>query len=305
MAMTRHANVDDFSYAEPDDPRLKRFFIRLIERMSGQPYLKWLYDDHLANPLPGESFWDAAVRRLELKVACNTDTLARWPREGPLIVVSNHPFGVLDGVVICHLVSRVREDFRVLTNAVLMRAQAIRKFLLPIDFAETEEAVKTNLQSRAAAKAHLLGGGCLIIFPAGGVSTTPRPWNKRAVDAEWKTYTGRLIAQAKAPVAPVFFAGQNSRMFQLASHISLTLRLSLLFKEVHDRIGSEMHVRIGEPVAFEKLPATGDRQAFMRHLREMTYELGEGVLPPAKSRVKRPKRAPKQIVESPGNTSRK
>jgi putative hemolysin len=292
--MTRDAGADDFSYAEPDDPRLKRFFIRLIERMSGQPYLKWLYDDHLANPRPGESFWDAAVRRLELRIVCNEDTLARWPRKGPLIVVSNHPFGVLDGVVICHLVSRVRQDFRVLTNAVLMRAEVVRKFLLPIDFTESEEAVKTNLQSRAAAKAHLLDGGCLIIFPAGGVSTTPTPWHKRAVDAEWKTYTGRLIAQSKAPVAPVFFAGQNSRMFQIASHISLTLRLSLLFKEVHDRIGSELQVRIGEAIPFEQLPATADRQAFMRHLREMTYRLGEGVEPPSKPRVKRPRQAPKQ-----------
>jgi putative hemolysin len=293
--MVRDAAADSFSYAEPDDPRLKRFVIRLIERMSGQPYLKWLYDDHLANPLPGESFWDAAVRRLELKVVCNTETLATWPREGPLIVVSNHPFGVLDGVVICHLVARVRADFRVLTNSVLMRADAIREFLLPIDFTESEEAVKTNLQSRAAAKAHLLGGGCLVIFPAGGVSTTPTPWHRRAIDAEWKTYTGRLIAQAKAPVAPVFFAGQNSRIFQLASHLSMTLRLSLLFKEVHDKIGSELQVRLGEPVPFENLPATGDRQAFMRHLRDMTYRLGEGVPAPPKSRVRRPRRAPGEL----------
>ena len=131
------------------------------------------------------------------------------------------------------------------------------------------------------------------MFPAGGVSTTPTPWHKRAVDAEWKTYTGRLIAQAKAPVAPVFFAGQNSRIFQLASHISMTLRLSLLFKEVHDKIGSELHIRIGEPVPFENLPATSDRQYFMRQLREMTYRLGQGVPQPKKSRVKRPRRAPK------------
>ena len=94
-------------------------------------------------------------------------------------------------------------------------------------------------------------------------------------------------------MAPVFFAGQTSRIFQLASHISMTLRLSLLFKEVHDRIGSEMHVRIGEAVPFEKLPATGDRQYFMRQLREMTYRLGEGVPSPKKSRAKRPRRAPK------------
>lgn len=289
------ASADSFSYAEPDDPRLKRFVIRLVERMSGQPYLKWLYEDHLTNPRPGESFWDAAVRRLELRIVCNETALAAWPRQGPLIVVSNHPFGVLDGVVICHLTARVREDFRVLTNSVLTRAKEIREFLLPIDFTESEEAVKTNLQSRAAAKKHLMDGGCLIIFPAGGVSTTPKPWSRRAVDAEWKTFTGRLISQAKAPVAPVFFAGQNSRIFQLASHISMTLRLSLLFKEVHNRIGSELHVRLGEPVPFDKLPATSDRVAFMRHLREMTYRLGEGVPAPRKSRFKRPRRPPKNL----------
>lgn len=295
--MGRDETADSFSYAEPDDPRLKRFVIRLIERMSGQPYLKWLYDDHLANPRPGESFWDAAVRKLELRIVCNEEALAGWPRAGPLIVVSNHPFGVLDGVVISHLVAKVREDFRVLTNAVLMRAEAVREFLLPIDFTESKEAMKTNLQSRAAAKTHLLNGGCLVVFPAGGVSTTPTPWHKRAIDAEWKTFTARLIGQARAPVAPVFFAGQNSRMFQLASHISMTLRLSLLFKEVHDRIGSDIAVRIGDAVPFEHLPATEDRAEFMRHLREMTYRLGEDVVAPPRSRVKRPRRAPKRSAE--------
>jgi hypothetical protein len=80
----------------------------------------------------------------------------------------------------------------------------------------------------------------------------------------------------------------------------MTLRLSLLFKEVHDRIGSELHVRVGEPVPFEKLPATGDRQAFMRHLREMTYRLGEGVPQPKKSREKRPRRAPESARASRG-----
>ena len=185
------AAVDTFSYAEPDDPRLKRFVIRLIERMSGQPYLKWLYEEHQAHPVPGESFWDSAVRRLELKIVCNQETLAGWPKTGPLIVVSNHPFGVLDGVVLSHLVSKVRQDFRVLTNAVLYRAEEIREFLLPIDFTETDQALKTNLKSRAEAKAHLLNGGCLVIFPAGGVSTTGA-----ARSGRW----GRLPLPAAAPM---------------------------------------------------------------------------------------------------------
>lgn len=288
-------SVDTFSYASPDDPRFKRMIIRLIERVTGQPYLKWLYDEHRAHPVPGESFWDAAIRKLELKIVFNADELARWPKTGPLVVVSNHPYGVLDGVVICHLVSRVRQDFRVLTNSVLYRAEEIREYLLPIDFSETDEALKTNIKSRAEAKAHLTKGGCLVIFPAGGVSTTPTVWHKRAIDTDWKTFTARLITQARAPVAPVFFAGQNSRLFQLASHVSMTLRLSLLFKEVHDRIGSEVHVRIGAPLPYDQLPPMDDRHAFMGALRSMTYALGTGVPNPPKSRIKRPRSAPKPM----------
>ncbi len=125
------------------------------------------------HPVTGETFFDAAIRRLELKIVCNEEALTRWPKTGPLVVVANHPFGVLDGLIVCHLVSKVRGDFRVLTNSVLYRAEEIRSFLLPVDFADTQDALQTNLRTRAEAKLHLSKGGCLVVFPAGGVSTTP------------------------------------------------------------------------------------------------------------------------------------
>jgi putative hemolysin len=279
--------VETFSYAEPGDPRLKRFIIRLIERMTGQPYLKSLYDDRFARRFPGESFWDLAIRLLDLRVVTNEDALTRIPKTGPLVVVANHPFGVLDGVIICHLVNRVRSDFRILTNAVLNRADEVKEFLLPVDFTETEEALQTNLKSRAAAKHLLLNGGCLIVFPAGEVATTPKLWDRTAVDAEWKNLTARLISQGKAPVVPVFFAGQNSLLFQLASHLSMTLRLSLLFREVRDSIGGEVVVRIGDVIPFETLAKIEDRQQLMNVLREATYALGAGLPKKKRKRAKR------------------
>jgi len=288
--------IDTFSYAAPDDPRLKKFVIRLIERITGQPYLKWVYEDNRAHPVPGESFWSAAVRRLELKLDYNKDALAAWPKEGPLVVVANHPFGVLDGLIICQIVSEVRTDFRVLTNAVLLRAEEVKTFLLPVDFAETEEALKTNLRTRAEAKNHLMKGGCLIVFPAGGVSTTPTIWHKRAIDAEWKNFTARMISQAKAPVAPVFFGGQNSRLFQIASHVSMTLRLSLLFKEVHDRIGTVVQIRVGDLIPYERLATFNDRNSFMDHLKDLTYALGDNLPRAPKDRIKRPRKAPREQV---------
>ncbi len=124
MAAESTTDIDTFSYADPTDPRLKKLFIRIVERLTGQPYLKWLYDENRANPVAGEDFWDAAVRKLEFNVQKgNEEALAKWPKTGPLVVIANHPFGVLDGLVVSHLVSKVRSDFRVLTNAVLLRAE--------------------------------------------------------------------------------------------------------------------------------------------------------------------------------------
>jgi putative hemolysin len=283
------SQIQNFSYAAPEDPRLKRLLIRAVERMTGQPYLKQLYEEHRTKPLPGESFWAAAIRNLELKIDVNREALDALPKTGSLVIVANHPFGVLDGIIISYLASLVRDDFLVLTNSVLYQAEEVRAHLLPIDFAETKEALTTNLKSRAAAKKHLLAGGCLVVFPAGGASTTPKPWSKRAVDLEWKNFTAGLIVGAKAPVAPVYFAGQNSRLFQIASHISMTLRLSLFFKEVYDKIGSELSVRVGQVIPYAELEKL-DRKQLMEHLRQATYALGE-TLPHRKIRGRRPRGA--------------
>src|SRR5579871_1940079 len=269
-------DAGDFSYANVEDPKLKQLLIRAIERMTGQPYLKRLYEDHQTHRVPGESFWAAALKRLEVTVSYNEPGLATVPGKGPLVIVANHPFGVLDGLIISWLISKVRSDFFVLTNAVLYQAEEIKAHLLPIDFAETKQALSTNLKSRNEAKRHLLEGGCLIIFPAGGASTTPKPWSRYATDLEWKNFSARLIASAKCPVVPVFFAGQNSRLFQIASHISLTLRLSLFFKEVYDKIGSEIRLRIGEPIPYKEI-ASLDRNELMEFLRRKTYALGTGM----------------------------
>ena len=265
--------VDTFSYASPEDPLFRRWVIRAIEIMTGQPKLKRLYLENQTNPVPGESFWDAAVRKLNLKVDVNRQELSQIPATGPCVIVANHPFGVLDGILICWLIAQVRTDFKVLTNALLYRAEEVRPFLLPIDFEETKAALETNLKSRAESKKLLEDGGVLVIFPGGTVSTTKRPFDRVAEDPEWKTFTARMIIQGKAPVVPVFFAGQNSRLFQICSHVSMTLRLSLLFKEVHDRIGKTLSLKIGRRIPYEELTAIKDRKELMDFLRTQTYAL--------------------------------
>ena len=196
------------------------------------------------------------------------------PKTGPVVVVANHPYGVLDGIVISWLVEKVRSDFVVLTHSALMRAPEVREFILPIDFSETEEARKINLASRAAARAQLERNGVVVVFPAGAVSTAPdRLGRKPAVDSRWQPFVSQLIQRSKATVVPIWFGGQNSRLFQIASHVSQTLRLSLIFHEVKVRIGAILQVEIGAPIPFEALKAIKDRQVLADELRARTYAL--------------------------------
>ncbi len=277
--------MDDFlfSYATPSDPPVKRGLIRLVERATGQPTLKRLYLDNQRHPRPSESFWSAAVRSLALDVVYDEAALARLPRSGPLVVVANHPYGVLDGIVVSWLVHKVRPDFVVLTNAVLMRAQEVRDYVLPIDFSDAPDARAMNLKSRAAARAQLEKGGAVVVFPAGAVSTAPDRLGRRpAKDAPWQPFVAQLIQRSRATVAPIWFGGQNSRLFQIASHLSQTLRISLIFHEVKTRIGTRLPVAIGAPIAYAEIAGLTDRQAMADHLMTLTYALGETVPKPAR-----------------------
>ena len=269
--------MDDpiFSYADPSDRPVKRHLIHLIERATGQRELKRIYLDNRRHPSPGESFFAAAVRRLAINVQYDTGRLSRIPRQGPVVVVANHPYGVLDGIVLSWLVEKVRSDFLVLTNAVLLRAPELKDYVLAVDFAGTPEATQINLESRARARDHLASGGVVVVFPAGGVSTAPDRLGRRpAVDADWQPFTAQLIQRAKATVVPVCFSGQNSRLFQIASHLSQTLRLSLIFHEVRNRMGTSLPVAIGDPIPFARLSHIKDRHALATDLMKRTYALG-------------------------------
>ena len=119
-----------FSYAAPSDPPVKRGIIRLVERATGQPELKRLYVQNQRYPRAHESFWQAAVRSLALDVRYDAAALAHVPKTGPVVFVANHPYGVLDGIVISWLIEKVRPDFMVLTHSVLLRAHEVRDFVL-------------------------------------------------------------------------------------------------------------------------------------------------------------------------------
>ncbi len=260
------------TYSNPDDPRLKRLFIRAVERASGWPKLERLYAEVREERPPASELWNSVLGKLNIEVRFDAEKLAAIPARGPLVVVANHPFGVVDGLAMGKLLSDRRGDFSILVNNVLCREPMFDDFFLPVDFRETREAMETNIQTRRLSADRLRAGQALGIFPAGGIATANRVVG-RAQDLQWKRFVGKLIQQYQPVVVPIFFPGQNSRLFHLASKIHLDFRLSLLLHEVRNKMGQTIQANIGDPISPDTLASFKDRQLLLDYLREQVYAL--------------------------------
>jgi putative hemolysin len=252
LASQPAASQVDFTYAHPGQSLFRRNLIRAVERLTGQPGLRRLYLDWACeDSLPGVPVFSAALRRLQIRpcIADGADHIGAVPSAGGLLLVANHPFGVVDGLTIGHLGQQLRGNVRILTNSLLCRVPEIDPHLLPVDFSGTPEARRLTAETRRKAADLLAAGQAVAVFPAGGVATANRPLTGRAVDAAWHPFVGRLATIPGVTTLPVHFAGQNSRLFQIASHTSYPLRVALIFHETRRRMGRPVELRIGAPVS--------------------------------------------------------
>jgi putative hemolysin len=271
--MARRDATEEISYATSARSRGGRVLIRALENATGRLALIRRAAGYEADLARGRSFWQVIPDRYGLSLDVIGGRLSDIPAEGPLILIANHPYGILDGLMMGHLLDRVRSDFRILANSVFRRAEALNRVILPISFDETKEAVRLNLETRARALDWLGQGGAIGVFPGGTVSTAARPFS-RPMDPGWRNFTAKMIARSDATVVPLFFPGHNSRLFQIASHLHYTLRLGLLIKEFKARIDEPVPVVIGRPIPAADLAGLrADPGAMMDYLRRATYDL--------------------------------
>jgi len=262
------------SYVRTSDPPITQWLIRRTEQLSAGRRLQRLYDELQSSRLAGTQIWAAALDKLRLSIDYNVATLDQVPRNGPVVFVANHPFGIVDGLIMCYLISQVRDDFFLLVHAAVLPQPLIEEHLLPIDFQRTNAALKTNLHTKHLTTERLRQGQALGIFPSGMVATAPTPWGP-AREMPWHTFVSRRIHEARCPVVPLYFHGRNSRLFQLASRINVNLRMGLLMHEVVNKIGNRLRVEIGEPIPYATLQGYPGARELVEYLRQTTLSLAE------------------------------
>jgi putative hemolysin len=263
----------EISYASSAATRGGQALIRVVENATGRLRLIRRASGYEREVARGRDFWEVMVERYGLSLEVVGGSLDNIPAAGPLVVIANHPYGILDGLMLGHILSKVRGDFRILANSVFRRAEELNRIVLPVSFDETREARQTNLETRKTALDYLSRGGAIGIFPGGTVSTAATPFGE-PMDPGWRGFTAKMIAKSGAAVVPIYFDGHNSRLFQLASHLHLTLRLALLINEFRARVDEPVRVAVGEPIDPARLAALrGEPKQMMDFLRRATYEL--------------------------------
>ena len=263
----------DISYATSANGFMGQLLIRSIENITGRLGLIRRAIDYDKEVAKGRNFWEVIVERYNIEMNIVEGCFENIPKEGPVVIVSNHPFGILDGLLMGYILSKARKDFKIIANRVFRKAKDLDEVVLPISFEENREGNLQNLKTRNEAIHFLKAGGIVGIFPGGTVATSAKLFS-RPLDPFWKRFTSKLILKSNATVVLIFFGGSNSRLFQIASHMSYNLRMALLIREFGMKIDRKVDVGIGKKISSNYLQKfSRDLDGMMEYLRFQSYSL--------------------------------
>lgn len=217
-------------------------------------------------------FCDGLLETLNIRYRIREADLARIPKTGPCVVVANHPFGGIEGIILSSLLLSVRPDVKVMANFLLHAIPNMRDLFFFVDPFERAGSASANLKPLRQSMRWLDDGGILGVFPAGGVSYLHLK-KREIADGPWARNVGRIVKRAKCPVVPIFIDGSNSVTFHALGLIHPTVRTALLPREVFNKRGRNIELRVGTPVNYRKTEALPGDEEVTELLRQRVYML--------------------------------
>ena len=261
------------SYVQPENSWLEQRLITVLEVLSGRRRIERIYWQLKGRNLGVENFFEEGLRAASINIDMDRCRLAGLAPESPLVFVANHPFGVVDGMVLCDIAVKLRGNFRIMLHSLLCQDRQLAPYFLPIDFIGSPVARKTNIRSRQLAVDALARNIPLLIFPSGAVSTAGKMGFGEVREAPWTNFAAKIIRDAWATVVPVYFHGRNSRKFHIASHIAEPLRSALLIHEARNKFGKTLRVEVGDPIPWDAMQSLNGRQELTNFLYRRVQSL--------------------------------
>ncbi|MFW8635020.1 lysophospholipid acyltransferase family protein [Cribrihabitans pelagius] len=266
------------TYANSFDDRWTALAIKAIEWCTGKiSILRMVSKFERQNArYRGQKFWRGALNIMGIELQTPQAQIENIPADGPVVIVANHPHGMVDGMIFADLIGRRRLDYRILTRSVLTGLdEAATSFMIPVPFPHDPEAQRKMVEMRGKAMAHLKAGGAVALFPSGVVMSSDS-WFGPAEEREWNVFTAQLIRRSGARVVPIYFPGHNSRWYQIACRISPVLRQGLLLHEIVRSCNKPQKPVVGKPLTDAQMERLhSDPRGFMAWLREHTLALGK------------------------------
>ena len=273
--------------------KVPSFVTKAAEKFLCLPQINEIYDSasKLNNKVEnGVNLFDQLLNKLGVNLEGTDEDSKRIPREGPLLVVANHPYGGLDGLVLGSLLAKSRPDFRIMVNSLVSRFEGFRPWLLEVDIMQEEGAAVRNLGALLESVRWLRQGGCLVLFPAGEVSS----WNWKSLrveDPEWTQHAAALARMTDATTLPIGVEGENGPFFQGAGLIHPYLRTFMLSRELWNKRNQSVKIRVGVPVPTSRMKGFLNVQAATDFLRATVDALRVPETRPASTFYQKPKGA--------------
>ncbi|WP_076588353.1 lysophospholipid acyltransferase family protein [Vibrio ostreicida] len=255
-------------------PRVTPFGLgeSVLEWATGLSTLDTLYHQE-ALPEDSFEFMTEALHRIGTRYEVNHGSLDSIPAQGSVLVVANHPFGGIEGIILASLIATARKDVKVLANELLKRIPELDELFIGVNVFGGEQARKTNRQAIQQANQHLKEGGVLIIFPAGEVSAWQSE-DKKITDKTWSKSVAKFVKHAEATTVPVFINGMNSKLFYQVGRIHPLLRTAMLGRELLNKSGQTISVSIGNAIPFSEISHFEKEEDITQYFRLNTYLMG-------------------------------
>lgn len=195
------------------------------------------------------------------------------PENGKCFFVANHPFGVIDGLVLTYCVCEKYGTLRAIANDGFMYIPQLRPFIAAVNvYGQSPKEYVKALEETFNMDIPITH------FPAGEVS---RIYNGKVQDREWqKSFITKAISSQR-DIVPIHFFSRNSGLFyslyMLRRLFGITANIELMFlpREMFNKKNKTIKVKIGEPISYSQFDKSMAHKDWANVVRSKVYELGK------------------------------